>query len=128
MGRLPSRGCQTADPLPTNRLKPPWKKVTMRQFRWLALAFSLSCVGHGAAHAQQYPLLDKLAQRVVDKYQNSSCQQLAVERGQRPTGRKEATEQRVLEMLHSDANMRNEFINRVAAPIANKLFECGMIP
>jgi hypothetical protein len=24
--------------------------------------------------------------------------------------------------------MRREFINRVAAPIANKLFECGMIP
>jgi hypothetical protein len=31
-------------------------------------------------------------------------------------------------MLHNDPNMRNEFMNRVAAPIANKLFECGMIP
>jgi ABC-type Fe2+-enterobactin transport system substrate-binding protein len=100
----------------------------MRQFRRLALAFSLSCVGYGAAHAQQYPLLDKLAQHVVEKYQNSSCQQLAAERGQRPTGRKEAAEHRAVEMLHSDANMRNEFMNRVAAPIANKLFECGMIP
>jgi ABC-type Fe2+-enterobactin transport system substrate-binding protein len=100
----------------------------MRQFRWIALAFSLSCVGQGAAHAQQYPLLDKLAQRVVEMYQNSSCQQLAAERGQRPTGRKEAMEQRVVEMLHSDANMRNEFMNRVATPIANKLFECGIIP
>jgi ABC-type Fe2+-enterobactin transport system substrate-binding protein len=100
----------------------------MRQFRWIALAFSLSCIGQGAAHAQQYPLLDKLAQHVVEKYQNSSCQQLAAERGQRPTGRKEAAEQRAVEMLHSDANMRNEFMNRVAAPIANKLFECGMIP
>jgi ABC-type Fe2+-enterobactin transport system substrate-binding protein len=100
----------------------------MRKFCWIAVAFSLSCVGNGAAHAQQYPLLDKLAQRVVDKYQNSSCQQLAAERGQKPTGQKEAAEQRVIEILHSDANMRREFINRVAAPIANKLFECGMIP
>jgi hypothetical protein len=24
--------------------------------------------------------------------------------------------------------MRAEFVNRVAAPIANKMFECGMIP
>jgi hypothetical protein len=24
--------------------------------------------------------------------------------------------------------MRAEFMNRVAAPIANKLFECGIIP
>jgi hypothetical protein len=27
-----------------------------------------------------------------------------------------------------DPQMRTEFLNRVAAPIANKLFECGMIP
>jgi hypothetical protein len=100
----------------------------MGHFRWIAPAFSLACLGHGAAHAQQYPLLDKVAQHVVEKYQNSSCQQLAAERGQRPTGRKEAAEQRVIEMLHNDPNMRNEFMNRVAAPIANKLFECGMIP
>jgi hypothetical protein len=100
----------------------------MRHIRWLALAFILSGLGHGAAYAQRYPLLDKLAQRVVEKYQNSSCQQLAAERGQRPTGRKAEEEQRVLEVLHSDASMRNEFISRVAAPIANKLFECGMIP
>lgn len=37
-------------------------------------------------------------------------------------------EQRVLEVLRNDPQMRTEFINRVAAPIANKLFECGMIP
>ena len=101
--------------------------MRMRQPRWIALAFVLSCIGHGA-HAQRYPLLDKLAERVVEKYQNSSCQQLAAERGQRPAGQKAAAEERVLEALHSDAKMRREFIDRVAAPIANKLFECGMIP
>jgi hypothetical protein len=31
-------------------------------------------------------------------------------------------------MLHQDPQMRQEFLNRVAAPIANKMFECGMIP
>lgn len=100
----------------------------MKQFSWIIIAFSLSCVGYPAANAQEYPLLDKLAQHVVEKYQNASCQQLAAERGQRPTGRKAEVEQRALAMLHSDANMRREFINRVSAPIANKLFECGMIP
>src|ERR1700755_547438 len=100
----------------------------MKTLGYAAVAFSVLCLGQQVAHAQQYPLLDKVAQHVVEKYQNSSCQQLAAERGQRPTGRKEAAEQRVIEMLHSDANMRNEFMNRVAAPIANKLFECGMIP
>ena len=43
-------------------------------------------------------------------------------------GTRQEREQRVVEMLHNDPQMRAEFLNRVAAPIANKLFECGMIP
>ena len=31
-------------------------------------------------------------------------------------------------MLKNDAAMRTEFLNRVAAPIANRMFACGMIP
>jgi len=31
-------------------------------------------------------------------------------------------------ILRNDPQMRQAFINRAAAPIANKLFECGMIP
>ena len=37
-------------------------------------------------------------------------------------------EQRVIALLQKDPAMRTEFLNRVAAPIANKMFECGMIP
>src|ERR1700760_4420173 len=100
----------------------------MKTLGYAAVAFSVLCLGQQVAHAQQYPMLDRVAQHVVEKYQSSSCQQLAAERGQRPTGRKAEVEQRVLEMLHSDPNMRAEFLGRVATPIANKLFECGMIP
>jgi hypothetical protein len=35
---------------------------------------------------------------------------------------------KAVEFLHNDAQMRAAFINKVAAPIANKLFECGLIP
>jgi len=78
------------------------------------------------AHAQggQFPLLDMLANRVVQKYQQSSCSQLAAQRNQPPG----PEEQRAIRLLHEDSQMRQEFINRVAAPIANKLFECGLIP
>jgi len=34
----------------------------------------------------------------------------------------------VIQKLRSEPAMRLAFINRVAAPVANKLFECGMIP
>ena len=37
-------------------------------------------------------------------------------------------EQEALQMLKSDSQMRAAFISKVAAPIANKMFECGMIP
>jgi len=78
----------------------------------------------GEAGAQQYPMLDRIAGRVIQKYQQSSCEQLYEQR-QRP---KSQTEQNVIQMLHGDPQMRQAFIDRVAAPIANKLFECGLIP
>ena len=82
----------------------------------------------GVASAQEYPIIDKTAQKVSEKYQNSSCQQLAMQKSQRPSGRKAEMEQRAIEILHNDPQMRTAFLNQVAAPIANKLFECGMIP
>ena len=95
----------------------------------LALTSGLVCVGMAAAQAQsQYPIMDRVAERVIQKYQNSSCQQIAARRAQRPTGRRAEMEQRVVQLLHQDPQMREAFLNRVAAPIANKLFECGMIP
>jgi hypothetical protein len=77
-----------------------------------------------SAQYDQHPLLDKVANKVIQKYQNSSCEQLWAERGQ-PKGQRE---QEAVNFLRSDPQMRQMFINRVAGPVANKLFECGMIP
>jgi hypothetical protein len=82
----------------------------------------------GSAGAQQFPILDKMADRVVQKYQSSSCQDLIAKKSQPQTGKREMVEERALEMLRKDPQMRTEFLNRVAGPIANKMFECGMIP
>ena len=80
----------------------------------------------GVVRAQygQQPLLDAAANRTVEKYQNSSCEQFWQERGQ-PKGQRE---QEAVNFLRSDPQMRRMFIDRVAAPVANKMFECGMIP
>ena len=78
----------------------------------------------GVASAQQYPLLDRAANKVIQKYQNSSCEQLWQERGQPKSQR----EQEAVNFLRSDPQMRRMFIDRVASSIANKMFECGMIP
>jgi len=83
----------------------------------------------GLARAQEsYPIMEKVAQKIIEHYQTSSCQQLAQQKSQPRTGPRAQIEQRAIQLLRSDPQMRTEFLNRVAGPIANKLFECGMIP
>jgi len=79
-----------------------------------------------AQPAQQYPILDKVAAKVIAKYQNSSCEQLYQQKSQKAAPSPE--EQKVVQFLHSDPQMKTVFINKVAAPIANKMFDCGLIP
>jgi hypothetical protein len=57
------------------------------------------------------------------KYQTSSCEQLW-EEGQL----KSPEEQKAVNFLRNDPQARTAFLNQVAGPIANKMFECGMIP
>jgi hypothetical protein len=72
----------------------------------------------------QFPVLDMVANKVIEKYQNSSCEQLWAQKG----SRSRRVNRKPIQMLRNDPAMRSEFINRVAAPMANKMFECGMIP
>jgi hypothetical protein len=80
----------------------------------------------GIEGQDQHPILDQAANKVITKYQTASCQQLWAERANKtpPT----PTQQEAIQFLQNNPQMRALFINKVAAPIANKLFECGMIP
>jgi hypothetical protein len=86
------------------------------------------CVAEAQAPPSQYPILDAVAQKVIDKYTNSTCVQLAIAKSEKPTGEQAVMEQRVIDALKADPQMRAVFFGKVAVPIANKLFECGMIP
>jgi hypothetical protein len=76
------------------------------------------------AHTQQHPIVDVLSNKVIQKYQHSSCQEL----GQQKNEPKTPQEQKAVELLRNNPEVRAEFLNKVAAPIANKMFECGLIP
>jgi len=102
---------------------PMVKKVAFASLFTLAIA--LLCA---AVNAQQFPIMDRIADKVIQKYQTSTCEQLWQERAQKGKAAKPQMEQEALQMLKSDPQMRAAFINKVAAPIANKMFECGMIP
>jgi len=78
------------------------------------------------AQPQQYPIMDKVADKIILKYEQSTCEQLWVKKSQKAPP--SAEEQKAIAFLKSDPQMRTAFINKVAPPIANKMFDCGMIP
>ncbi len=103
-------------------------KVIRFAFLPLASLLLMAAPPFSTAQQSQYPIMDKLAQKVVEKYRTSSCADLK-EKKEQPADPKQAMmKQRVMGMLKSDPKMREQFLNKVAAPIANKMFECGMIP
>jgi hypothetical protein len=75
---------------------------------------------------QQYPIMDKVADKIIQKYQQSTCEQLWLKKSEKAPP--SAEEQRAIGFLKTDPQMRAAFINKIAPPIANKMFDCGMIP
>ena len=95
--------------------------MTRATWKLLAAAGTLAAAGHAMA---DYPLMNMVADKVIQKYQSASCEQLWAQK-QQP---KSEQEQRLLSLLKSDPQLRTAFMNKVAGPIANKMFDCGMIP
>ena len=87
----------------------------------LAAAGALAAAGLAAA---DFPLMNMVADKVIQKYQSSTCEQLWAQK-QEP---KSEQEQRLVGLLKSDPQLRVAFMNKVAGPIANKMFDCVMIP
>jgi hypothetical protein len=94
----------------------------------LLLATASLFLGVGFAVAQQYPMLDMVADKVVQKYRGATCEQLWKERAAGRSKAKPQEEQRLVQFLREDAGARAEFFRRVSDPIVTKMFECGMIP
>ena len=82
------------------------------------------CAIAAVAVAQQYPLLDMIADNVIQKVQGSSCEELWKNR-EKPKGERE---QELIQLMRTDPQARKIFLDKVAAPLANKMFECGLFP
>lgn len=78
----------------------------------------------GAATAQDYPILNMVADRVNEKYRNATCEQVWQDK-EKPKGE---MEKNLIQMLRENPQMRQVFIDKVAATVANKMFECGLVP
>lgn len=81
-----------------------------------------------ASDPQQYPLVDAIANKIIQKYQNATCDQLWQEKAEAKNKPKSPEEQRAIGILRNDEQLRHAFIGQIAAPVADKMFQCGMIP
>ena len=93
--------------------------------RSVLFALALALLYVTVAYAQ-YPVMDMIANNVIQKYQTSTCEQLWEKKSQKAPPSQQ--EQQAIQMLKSNPQMREAFINKIAAPVANKMFDCGMIP
>ena len=100
----------------------------IRYLGFVLVLLTLIYWGWASAQAEQHPIIDKIADRVIQKYQSSSCERLSQQKMESANKQRSPQEQQAMNMLRNNPELRTEFINRVAAPIANKMFECGMIP
>jgi hypothetical protein len=91
------------------------------------MALALSASG-ASAQGQQYPMVDKVAAKIVQKYQTTSCADLAKDHQQPPSAQKAQMEQKAAQLLQNDAQIRAAFVAKVAAPVVNKMIVCGFIP
>ena len=91
--------------------------------RMVSFAVLAALVFAGGVFAQGM-ILDAVANKVIQKYQTASCEQLWQQKGQP----KSPEQQKAVQFLHNDPQARQAFFDKVSAPIVNKMFECGMIP
>ena len=87
-----------------------------------AAMISALIVAYGAS--AQGMLLDFAADKVIAKYKTATCDELKAKK-QEPLTEKE---KEAAEFLRNDSQARIFFINKIAAPVLNKMYDCGMIP
>jgi hypothetical protein len=90
----------------------------------IGLTVLLAAVIVAGSAAPQGMLLDAAADKVIKKFSMSSCDELKAMKNEPPS----ETEKLGIDFLRNDSQARETFINRIASPVLNKMFECGMIP
>jgi phosphoenolpyruvate-protein kinase (PTS system EI component) len=97
------------------------RRLTVNKSIGMVVGISALIVA-GAASAQGM-LLDAAADKVITKYQTATCEELKAQRNQPRTDK----EKEAVEFLRNDSQARVSFIDKIAAPVLNKMFDCGMI-
>ena len=92
------------------------------------LVVAVVAFAYAGVAGAQFPIMDQVANKVIQKYQTASCEQLWQEKAQNQGKPKSPEEQRAIQILRSDPQMQAAFFSKIATPVVTKMFQCGMIP
>ncbi len=98
--------------------------VSTRTLKSLPVVLSAAVLLVLGACKAEGMLQDYAADKVIQKLQAASCEQLKAQKLEPPSEK----EKSAIAFLKSDDQARKIFIDKIAAPVLNKMFECGMIP
>jgi hypothetical protein len=90
----------------------------------IGAAVFVSVMFVAGAVAAQDMLVDVAADRVIKKFESATCDQLKAQRKEPPSEK----EKIAMDLLRDDPKARVAFIDKIAAPVLNKMFECSIIP
>jgi hypothetical protein len=90
----------------------------------IGVAVFVSALIVARAATAQGVLVDAAADKVIKKYQAATCDQLKAQKAEPPSEK----EKIALDLLRDDSKARVAFVDKIAAPVLNKMFECDMIP
>jgi len=92
--------------------------------RSIGTAVFASVMVVAGAVAAQGILVDAAADKVIKKFEAATCDQLKAQKNEPPSEK----EKIALDLLRDDPKARVAFIDKIAAPVLNKMFECSIIP
>src|SRR5271163_2552895 len=99
-------------------IHPDWERNMSKSIGAAVLVSALFLAGGAAAEGM---LLDFAADKVIKKYE--TCEELKAQKGEPPSER----EKLAIDLLHHDAGARKAFLDKIAAPVVNKMIECGLV-
>jgi hypothetical protein len=102
-------------------IHPDWERNMSKSIGAAVLVSALFVAGGAAAEGM---LLDFAADKVIKKYETATCEELKAQKGEPPT----EMEKMAIDFLHHDAGARKAFLDKIAAPVVNKMIECGLVP
>jgi hypothetical protein len=95
-----------------------------KPIRILLIVLALIVVVVAGGWASRGMVMNAAADEVIKKFQGATCEQLKAQKDEPPSMMKKLA----VGFLRAEPQARVTFIDKIAAPVLNKMIECGMAP